>query len=82
MLDRLYLPFLGLVALAAIALALVWPQGLGARSPGPFGHTPVQQTPAMKAAMERETEASQRRIEEKREAVRSAIQQRITAPAP
>jgi hypothetical protein len=82
MLDRLYLPFLGLVAVAAIALALVWPQGLGARSPAPLGHTPVQQTPQMKAAMERETEASQKRIEQKREAVRSAIQQRLTAPSP
>jgi hypothetical protein len=82
MLDRLYLPFLGLVAVAAIALALVWPQGLGARSPAPFGHTPLQQTPEMKAAMQRETEASQHRIEQKREAVRSAIQQRMTAPAP
>lgn len=82
MLDRLYLPFLGLLAVAAIALALVWPQGLGARSPKPFGHTPLQQTPEMKAAMQRETDASQRRIEQKREAVRSAIQQRMTAPTP
>ena len=34
MLDRLYLPLLGLATAAAIALALVWPQGLGDRSPG------------------------------------------------
>ena len=58
MLDRLYLPLLGLAAIAAIALSLVWPQGLGARSPGPFGHTPVQQTPEMKAAMARENAAA------------------------
>ena len=34
-------PALSLTALAAaglIALALVWPQGQGARSPAPFGH--------------------------------------------
>ena len=71
MLDRLYMPFLGLLAVAAIAVSLVWPQGLGDRSPAPFGHTPVQQTPSMKAAMERETQASQRRIKAARDAVRN-----------
>ncbi|HEX3700763.1 MAG TPA: hypothetical protein VHV27_08830 [Phenylobacterium sp.] len=71
MLDRLYMPLLGLAAVAAIALSLVWPQGLGARSPAPFGHPPVQQTPAMKAAMDRETQASQRRIQAARDAVRN-----------
>jgi hypothetical protein len=78
MLDRLYLPFLGLAALAAIALALVWPQGLGDRSPAPFGHTPVQRTPAMKAAMQRETEASERRIKQARDAVRNLQDQALS----
>ena len=36
--DRLTLPLMALAALAMIALALVWPQGLGRRSPAPFGH--------------------------------------------
>lgn len=80
MLDRLYLPVLGVLALGLIAFSLVWPQGLGARSPGPFGHTPVQQTPAMKAAMTRETEASQRRIQAARDAVRN-LQTRALSPA-
>ena len=80
MLDRLYLPRLGLAAVAAIGLSLVWPQGLGDRSPGPFGHTPVQQTPAMKAAMERENAAAQRRLVEAREAVRQ-LQSEIVAPS-
>jgi hypothetical protein len=79
MLDRLYLPFLGLAALAAIALSLVWPQGLGDRSPAPFGHTPEQQTPAMKAAMDRETEASQLRIKRARDAVRD-LQDKALSP--
>lgn len=79
MLDRLYLPFLGLAALAAIALSLVWPQGLGDRSPAPFGHTPVQQTPSMKAAMDRETEASQLRIKRARDAVRD-LQDKALSP--
>ena len=51
--DRLLFPLMGLVAVLMITLALVWPQGLGARSPGPFGHTPVQQTVAAKAAKAR-----------------------------
>jgi hypothetical protein len=51
--DRILFPLLGLVACAMIAAALVWPQGLGARSPGPFGRQPVQQTQAVKAARAR-----------------------------
>jgi len=39
--DRFALPLLALLALGLIALALVWPQGLGRRSPGPFGHHPT-----------------------------------------
>lgn len=80
MFDRLYFPLLGLAALAAIALSLVWPQGLGDRSPGPFGHEPVQRTPEMQAAMKRQTEEAQRRIDQAREAVRT-IQQQAIAPS-
>jgi hypothetical protein len=36
--DSLALPAITLVAAALVALALVWPQGEGARSPAPFGH--------------------------------------------
>jgi hypothetical protein len=80
MLDRLYLPFLGLAAIAAVALAMVWPQGLGDRSPAPFGHTPAQRTPAMQAAMKRETDAAQRRLNQAREAVRD-LQSQAIAPS-
>ena len=79
MLDRLYLPFLTLAAAAAIALALVWPQGLGARSWGRFGQTPVQQTTAMKAAMQRETEASERHIRDARDTVRDLQNQALSS---
>jgi len=48
--DRLLFSLMGLVYVMMIGLALVWPKGLGARSPGPFGHTPVQQTAAARAA--------------------------------
>ena len=71
MLDRLFMPFLALAAIAAVALALVWPQGLGDRSPDPFGYEPVQRTPEMQARMRRETEAAQRRLDQAREAVRN-----------
>jgi hypothetical protein len=46
--DRVLFSFMGLSAVIMVALALVWPQGTGARSPGPFGHAPRH--PAAKAA--------------------------------
>ena len=51
MLGRLILPALGLLAAAMIALALVWPQGLGRPSPAPFGHPlPRLEAPATAVA--------------------------------
>ena len=79
MLDRLFMPALALAAAAAIALSMVWPQGLGARSPAPFGSTPVQQTPAMQAEMKRENEAAQRRMSDARTTVRT-LQTQAIAP--
>ena len=69
------------LSLTVVALALVWPQGLGDRSPAPFGHEPVQRTPAMQAAMKRETEAAQAEVERARQAVRN-IQSPATQPNP
>lgn len=40
--DRIFFPLCAALAIGMIALALVWPQGMGARSPAPFGH-PVGQ---------------------------------------
>ncbi len=53
--DRLFFPLIGFAALAIIALALVWPQGIGRRSPALFGHdaasesmsTPKLRTPVV-----------------------------------
>ena len=70
--DRLFFGGLTLVAAAIIALAMVWPQGLGARSPGPFGSVPVQQRPEVQAAMRREAEANNARLQKAREAVAAA----------
>ena len=36
--DRVFYPLAALVAVFLIALAAVYPQGIGARSPKPFGH--------------------------------------------
>jgi len=80
MLDRFFMPILAALAAAAVALAMVWPQGLGARSPGPFGSTPVQRTPEMQAKMKRETEASERRLRRARDAVSDLQSQALSRP--
>ncbi len=36
--DRFFFPLVALSVVGMLALALVFPQGEGARSPGPFGH--------------------------------------------
>ncbi|MES2341592.1 MAG: hypothetical protein V4597_07935 [Pseudomonadota bacterium] len=77
--DRLFFPALALAALLMVALAAVWPQGLGERSWGLFGHTPVQRTPAMQAAMKRESDASNQRLNQARQAV-SDLQSQAISP--
>ena len=39
--DRMFYSVAAAVTLAMVLLALVWPQGTGQRSPGPFGHAVV-----------------------------------------
>jgi hypothetical protein len=72
--DRIFMPLMGLIALALITASLVWPQGEGDRSWGPFGHTPVQQTAEMKAKIQREKDAARRRDEAAKKAVEAASQ--------
>ena len=78
MLDRLYLPLLALAAIAVVAFAAIWPQGYGDRSPAPFGYEPIQRTPAMQAAMQREALANQRRSTQVRGTVRDLQTQALT----
>jgi hypothetical protein len=80
MFDRLYLPVLALAAIAAVTFASIWPQGLGDRSPAPFGSTPLQRTPAMQAAMQREALAAQRRTNQQRAALHD-VQSQALAPS-
>lgn len=70
--DRIFLPLCALVALAMVALSLVWPQGYGDRSPGPFGSMPIQQTPEMKALIEKEKTAAQRSDDRRRREAEAA----------
>ena len=44
--DRVFFSIMAALALGAIAFALVWPQGLGAVSPGPFAKPLAQSAPA------------------------------------
>ena len=48
--DRVFYPLAALSAVLLIALASVYPQGVGARSPRPFGHKTFAQTRAEAAA--------------------------------
>lgn len=80
--DRLFMPLMGLVAAALIALSLVWPQGQGDRSWGPFGHTPVQQTPEMKARIQKERDAAIRRDEAAKKAVEAVGRMPAQEPPP
>ena len=59
--DRILMPLMALIGLAMIAFSLVWPQGYGDRSPGPWGTVPVQQTPEMQAKIQREKDAAAQR---------------------
>jgi hypothetical protein len=77
--DRLFLPVLALIAIAAVAFASVWPQGLGDRSPKPFGSEPYQRRPEVQAAMQRETASAQRRASQQRASVRD-LQSQALAP--
>ncbi|MET0294438.1 MAG: hypothetical protein ABW042_05420 [Phenylobacterium sp.] len=81
MLDRLFFPLMGLLAAGLIALALVWPQGLGARSPGPFGETPYQQRPEVRAAMKRQQDAANQEAARARQAVGELQSQAVSPQA-
>jgi hypothetical protein len=70
--DRITLSLLALLAVLMISFAAIWPQGLGARSPAPFGHLPLQQTPQMRAALLRASLNAQKQIADARAAAEAA----------
>ena len=79
--DRILLPFLALIGLALIALSLVWPQGYGARSPGPFGSVPIQQTPEMRIKIQREKDAAAFRAQQAQQAQQQMNAAQAAAPS-
>ena len=70
--DRIFMPLMALIGLAMIALSLILPQGYGARSPGPWGAIPLQQTPEMRVKIQREKDAAVRHEAEAARAVNVA----------
>jgi hypothetical protein len=70
--DRMMLTLLAAFAALMIAFAAVWPQGLGDRSWGPFGHMPIERTPAMRAALARATDRAQKQIQDQKTAALEA----------
>lgn len=63
--DRLFFGGLAVIAILMIALAAVWPQGQGARSPAPFGHPVV---------IPEYVKADEKKLELRRQAIRAARQ--------
>jgi hypothetical protein len=74
--DRLFYPLAAVAALLMIALALVWPQGYGLRSPGPFGG-PVVISETAKAELRFEAAQKAKAAEDARKAEAA----RTAAPA-
>ena len=65
--DRVFFPVCGALAVLMVALALVWPQGEGARSPWPFGHTAT--IPSWVAAKKRRDDMKARQHSQLRPAI-------------
>jgi hypothetical protein len=80
--DRLFMALIAAAAVVMIGFSAVWPQGLGARSPWPFGHTPVQQTPAMRAVMAREAARAVARNQAHVAAATAQLRRVSAPPAP
>jgi hypothetical protein len=78
--DRILMPFLALIGVAMIAFSLVYPQGYGDRSPGPWGTIPIQQTPEMRAKIQREKDAAALRQQRAQQQVNDAHAAMATAP--
>jgi hypothetical protein len=70
--DRIFMPLMALIGLAMIVFSLVWPQGYGDRSPGPWGSVPLQQTPEMRAKIQREKAAAATHEQQARQQVSDA----------
>jgi hypothetical protein len=84
--DKIFYPLATVIAIAMIAFAMSWPQGLGTRSPPPFGHAEelpdyYRMVKERDARLKREAaEKEQRRVEQAADASAvSAAVESVTA---
>ena len=83
--DKFFYSLAAVVAVLMIGLSLVWPQGLGLRSPAPFGHEIVLPD-IVRMEHEREVRRLKREADRKAEAAAAASAAAsdpvVTTPAP
>jgi len=80
--PRIFYPAAALIALLMIALSFVWPQGLGQRSPAPFGHAieiPDYYRMVKERDARRKKQAEERAQRDKLNAVHQAAQASASA---
>jgi hypothetical protein len=78
--DRMFYAGALVVAFVMIGLAVVWPQGEGARSPAPFGHAVVV-TEAAREAEKKEVSKRKAAAERRAAAVAAGLRPAQKAPA-
>lgn len=81
---RIFFPAAALLALLMIALSLVWPQGIGVRSPAPFGHAielPDYYRMVRERDARRKQEAEQKAANARADAAASAAAASVSAEA-
>jgi hypothetical protein len=81
---KIFFPAAAIAALLLIVLSLVWPQGLGTRSPAPFGHAiemPDYYRMARERDQRRQHEAEQKAAQARADAAASAAAASASASA-
>ena len=79
--NTVFFVLCGLFALAVIALSLVWPQGLGSRSPEPFGK-PIEEPDYKRVDRERAQRAEKKRLSAELKAKQKANSEQTSGQQP
>ncbi|ESQ77555.1 hypothetical protein [Asticcacaulis sp. AC402] len=78
--DKIFYPLATVIAILMIAFAMSWPQGLGTRSPAPFGH--AEQLPDYyRMVKERDARLKREAVEKAERRAEQASQTLATDPA-
>ncbi|MBP2157512.1 MULTISPECIES: hypothetical protein [Asticcacaulis] len=77
--DKIFYPAAAVIAIVLIAISFVWPQGLGAPSPKPFGHA-IELPDYYRMVRERDARLA-REAKEKEEARAKAAAEAASASA-